>query len=161
MTHLLRSFRLLLFLVSITFVLNLIWDNAQAPLYAGYENFWQHFLLCLWGTVGDILIVLCVYGSIALAYRDLDWLSLSRLKNWKILVSSVALGTTIAILIEQRALLTDRWNYAAGMPLIPGLDIGLLPILQMIILPLLTFYLVALFVPSVQRQSQKRHIWKK
>ncbi len=34
------------------------------------------------------------------------------------------------------------WNYLPTMPLVPGTDIGLVPLLQWIVLPLLTVWFV-------------------
>jgi len=38
--------------------------------------------------------------------------------------------------------LAHRWAYAAAMPLIPGLNIGAVPVLQMMVLPPVIFHLV-------------------
>jgi len=37
----------------------------------------------------------------------------------------------------------QRWAYTARMPRVPGLDVGLVPVAQMLILPPLIFRLVA------------------
>jgi hypothetical protein len=38
-----------------------------------------------------------------------------------------------------------RWMYTAQMPLVPGLDVGIVPIVQMLVLPPLLFRLVAVW----------------
>ena len=43
-----RKFSLLLYIFIIGFLLNLIWENFQAPLYEGFTNFWEHFMMCFW-----------------------------------------------------------------------------------------------------------------
>jgi len=120
----------------IAFLLNLVWENAQAPLYAGYVGFWQHFSLCFWGTLGDVLIILFLYGLFALANRNAYWI-----QSWG--VTSIVLlaftGMILAILIEYYALSVGRWSYAPSMPLFLWTKAGVWPVLQMTILPYVTF----------------------
>jgi hypothetical protein len=54
----------------------------------------------------------------------------------------IILGVLVAVGVEKWALNTLRWEYASTMPLIPYIKVGLLPILQMTILPWATFRLV-------------------
>ena len=57
-------------------------------------------------------------------------------------------GLVIAILIEWFAVNgLHRWAYTDQMPRIPVLDVGLTPILQMLILPPLIFLLTHKFLP--------------
>lgn len=141
----------------ISFILNLFWENAQAPLYQGYDTFWQHFWICLPATLWDVVIILFIYGIIALIHRDSNWLVHTqpsffwRKTGWKAVFTSIILGTFIAVFIEKRALAEGRWEYTTSMPLIPipfipGGDVALFPVLQMIILPILTFYLVQILL---------------
>lgn len=118
------------------FVLHMVWENAQAPLYAGYQSFSRHFLICLSGALGDVVITLSVLAFMRLlkkeAVRATDFLALAML------------GFIIAVVIEQHALLAGKWNYAPAMPIIPILKVGLVPIIQMIVLLPLSFYLAKL-----------------
>jgi hypothetical protein len=41
-----------------------------------------------------------------------------------------------------------RWEYSLSMPVIPGLEIGFVPVLQMLVLPPLTFFLAARWGPQ-------------
>ncbi|MDV2494792.1 MAG: hypothetical protein RX316_01100 [bacterium] len=47
-------------------------------------------------------------------------------------------GAGIAIAIEWHTMAWNRWAYHTIMPPIPGLGVGLFPIVQMVVLPLLT-----------------------
>ena len=128
----------LLFLIFITgFITNLIWENAQAPLYTGYKGFGQHFLFCLVASVIDGLVVLAFYLIISLLRRDSFWLF--NIKASDILMLFV-LGLFTAILFEKWALKTGTWNYTEQMPVIFGM--GLLPMLQLAILSFVTVYAV-------------------
>jgi hypothetical protein len=130
--------RYLSLLIVVSFALHIVWENAQAPLYAGYQSFFQHFQICFVGVIGDVLITLLVLGFVWLLKKDLpntraDFLTLT------------IIGFVIAITIEQNALLLGKWSYAPTMPIIPLLKVGLTPIAQMIILLPLSFYIAGLF----------------
>lgn len=119
------------------FITNLIWENAQAPLYTGYKGFGQHFLFCLVASVIDGLVVLAFYFIISLIRRDSFWLF--NLKPSDILMLCV-LGLFTAILFEKWALKSGTWNYTEEMPLIRGM--GLMPVLQLAILSIISIYIV-------------------
>lgn len=54
-------------------------------------------------------------------------------------------GFFFALGIEWRALLFAEWNYAPAMPIIPWLNVGLTPVVQMTMLLPLSFYVAKLF----------------
>lgn len=132
--------KLILLICLISFALNLVWENLQAPLYQGYANFWNHFPVCLWGTIGDVIIVLLLYFAFAAWHRDWYWIK--TLSGWSVFTLGI-LGLVIGIGIEQWAVASARWAYTQAMPILPGLRVGLWPVLQMMILPGLTFFLAA------------------
>ena len=128
----------IIFLSLIAFILHLIWENAQAPLFQGYASFAAHFPICLVGTVGDVVITLVVYFSIALLKNDINWIFTLNKKDFVILA---VIGFFIAVGIEWRALLFGRWAYIEVMPIIPYLEVGFIPIIQMTFLLPFSVYL--------------------
>jgi len=77
----------IIFLALTVFVLHLIWENAQAPLFAGYTSFGQHFLICSLGTIGDVIFTLLVYLGIGLLKNDFGWIT--RLRKNDVFVLAV------------------------------------------------------------------------
>ncbi|MEP7118904.1 MAG: hypothetical protein ABI880_15040 [Acidobacteriota bacterium] len=57
------------------------------------------------------------------------------------LVALGSLGALTAILLERSALAEHRWTYNALMPVLPVLDVGLWPVLQMIAVPVVSVWL--------------------
>lgn len=58
----------------------------------------------------------------------------------KTLAFMLVAGLCIAIGVEWVAIaILGRWTYTANMPLLPGLNLGLVPLLQMLLLPPLIF----------------------
>jgi len=127
-----------------SFSLNLIWENAQAFLFRGYEGFAAHFWVCFIATFGDVVITAAIYGVVALVSVETNWFRRMTLGQ---VIFAMLLGIAIAAAIELRALASGRWAYD-GMPLIPFTGIGLVPLLQMMILPPLSFLIMRLGEPG-------------
>ncbi len=125
-------------IAAIGFIFNLIWENAQAPLYANYSGFSEHFLICLGATFGDVIIVLSIYILVSFAKADWHWpVHMGK----RAVTLTIILGLLVAIIIEQGALLLGLWGYADQMPRLPFFNVGFLPTLQMLILPTVTFWM--------------------
>ena len=123
-------------------LLNFAWEILQAPLFVGMAEMphAQVTKACLQATVGDALIMLLAYGVVAVVVHSRSWILAS--KGWQLSLF-VAIGVSITAVIEwlaTRGYWMASWNYLPTMPLVPGTDIGLVPLLQWIVLPLLTVW---------------------
>jgi hypothetical protein len=136
--------KLLLWILASGFVTNLIWENAQAPLYEGYKGFGQHFIFCFVASIVDGVIIVVFYLIVSVIRRNRSWLFSIRIGDIIILV---ILGILTAIAFEKWALSNGTWSYDERMPMILGL--GLMPLLQLSILSIISIYLVK--VPLQQR----------
>lgn len=97
---------------------------------------------CSRATLGDAVIMLVAYGFVALVARNRRWILAPALSQ---LALFVAIGVVVTAVIEWLVLhgrWIDSWSYARGMPIVPGLGIGLVPLLQWIVLPLLVVWFV-------------------
>ncbi len=134
-----RLGRFLVTTVLAGFVLNEIWEMAQMPAFvetAGYS--WTSTLgFCTRAAVGDVGILLGIYAAGALAAGDLGWGLRGRWNNY---ATAAVLGLAAAVLVEHAALAAGRWSYTERMPIVSVLDAGLWPLLQMTLLPPLTFW---------------------
>jgi hypothetical protein len=61
--------------------------------------------------------------------------------SWQNMTSAPILGLVYATLVEHAALATGRWSYTERMPVVTILGAGLWPLLQMTLLPPLTFWI--------------------
>ena len=115
-------------------VLHYIWEVSHIHLYTGYEALGSGTTLLVWATAGDILYSLLGVIVVGALYRDFDWLKHPHKKQF-ILVA--VYGCIVAIGIEWKALIMHRWAYTIAMPIVPFLNVGLSPIVQMsIIVPI-------------------------
>lgn len=142
-----KKYCLLLIIFIIGLFLNLIWENAQAPLYEGYTGFWDHFMICFWASIVDAVVVSLLYTLLAAWYRDIYWIKSMNRKN---ILTLIFLGGAIAVGFEQWAIADEMWSYTDNMPVIPFLSAGLSPLLQMMLLPLLTFLISQRFFKMCQ-----------
>jgi len=125
-------------------LLNFAWEILQAPLYEGMANMphAQVTKSCLQATVGDVVIMLLAYGVVAVARGDRHWIAAAN--GWQVALF-VGVGVSITAGIEwlaTRGYWIATWSYSPAMPMVPGADIGLVPLLQWVLLPLLTVWFV-------------------
>ena len=125
-------------------LLNFAWEILQAPLYVGMADMphAQVTRACLQATVGDAVIMLLAYEFIAVATCSRRWIVAATASQ---LFWFVAVGVSTTAAIEWLATggyWIASWNYQPTMPLVPGTSIGLVPLLQWVVLPLLTVWFV-------------------
>jgi hypothetical protein len=139
-----------------SFVLNEIWEMAQMSAYvetAGQS--WTSTLgLCTWATIGDVGIIPGIYAAGALAAGDLFWGLRSR---WNMYATAAVLGLAYAVLVEHAALADGRWSYTERMPMVSVLGAGLWPLLQMTLLPPLSFLLARCWAGRSESRSERRN----
>lgn len=135
-----RSSRFWLLLLGTALVLQLLWEMAQMMAFSGVPaSLLSKLLACGVATIGDVLYTAVLYVAGAAITKDHLWLS--RLSLPRILSAS-AVGFASAAVIELLADATGLWRYSERMPLIPFLKVGVWPVLQFMMLPPLTFWLV-------------------
>ena len=127
--------KFLLNLFFISFLLNFVWEISQMPLYGemgmGIRSNYLEFLKIHWEvSLKDALMVVAVYLAVGFLLRNWQWAK-SFNRGWILLW--VVLPFWQVVVEYYSVYLYHRWEYAEAMPLVFG--IGLLPILQMLILP--------------------------
>lgn len=133
------------YILSIGFFLNLVWENAQAPLYTGYNGFFRHFWVCFVASIVDAFVLLLLYMLFALFTQNLLWPKSGR--YW-LFVVLILIGGALAVSFEKWALEQEQWSYTEQMPLVPVLKVGLLPLLQLMVLSGIVFYISAKAIPG-------------
>lgn len=127
-----------------SFLLHLLWENAQMPLFEGYGSFTEHFWICLVATAtGDMIFMAVIYLSLALAHNNVLWVSDPKSYRYHATwVLPVIVGTLLAVSYELWAVMHKaHWYEYGSMPIIPIVEVGLTPVLQMIVVPLVTLLL--------------------
>jgi hypothetical protein len=119
---------------------NLLWEVLHLPLYTVSETGTMSSIawLLVRCTVGDVLIAL---SSLVLSLVLLDRRDWPARAYWRVAGLALAFGLAYTLFSEwYNTALTGAWAYSDLMPLIPVLGLGLSPVAQWIVLPLLGFW---------------------
>ncbi len=124
------NLRRIIAVVLVSFILHLIWETAHIGLYTGYDHI-TRFPITLYATVGDVGYVVLGVLVLILFKSSSEWLDgPSRADS----ISLAFLGFCIALFVEYKGLMLGRWSYTLAMPIVPLLNVGLSPLLQMMLL---------------------------
>ena len=124
-------------LFGIAVALNYPWELAQSPLYVGSDQWGSTWWHCFAASLGDGILIVVIFLAGAAAFGRSDWFEQPAKWHYGLMLAT---GAALAIAVEWAAVyVAHRWSYAAEMPLIPGLEIGVAPIVQMLILPPIAF----------------------
>lgn len=91
-------------------------------------------LRAIWG---DVVLTGITYTAVAVVSRNPDWLESPW--GWRQWLCIEGMGLALSVGIELYALNSGRWTYTELTPLVAGLS--LLPVLQLLLLLPLTFWL--------------------
>jgi len=136
-----------LFVISV--LLNFPWEVAQMPLYVEEGSWFEFALHCIIPSLGDGLIVMLIFCVGWVARGRSDW---ADQPDWAGYALMLLTGFSMAVIVEWAGFYgLKRWSYTARMPLLPGLGIGVVPVLQMLILPPLIFRMTGWWLARRQR----------
>ncbi|MFA5940605.1 MAG: hypothetical protein WC809_14710 [Sinimarinibacterium sp.] len=127
-------------------VLHAIWEFVQCvPFYAD-GRFPMTLAGMLQAVTGDVALTWLMFWATTLALRRPlgETAAVSRAG----LAALAAIGAILATAIELHALSSGRWRYSALMPIVPGIGVGLLPLLQLMVLPALALRLAQRWMTS-------------
>lgn len=124
----------------VSLLLHSIWEISQMAAYKDLTGrpFLEAATRCVPAIFGDVGITIWIYALGALAAHKLSWALRPR---WNVYATAGVLGATHAFWIERAAIGSGRWTYTQTMPVVPMLNVGLWPLLQLTVLTPLTIWL--------------------
>jgi hypothetical protein len=122
-------------------LLHLPWEFWQVPYFEGMAaaSHWAAVKVCTQAAAGDALIALGAFLIVALALKNRRWILAP---SWRGVLGYIAGGLVVTVVIERLSTAWGRWTYGEAMPIVPVLEVGLLPVLQWLVLPPLTVWFV-------------------
>ncbi len=117
-----------------SFILNATWEWLESPFFIDMTSdlntiIWYR-IHC---TLGDSIILMIGYILMSFYYRNFSWVHNSNVKHHAIFV---VMGTIYTLFSEYlNVYANNSWSYSDYMPLLPFVNIGLVPLFQWIILP--------------------------
>jgi hypothetical protein len=131
------AFKRLVYLIVVSsFLLNFAWEMLQMSLYEGMKVTLQTAMFCGVASFADVTMVMMLYYAFAVVYKDAFWAQHFTPTRILLLIVVGAIG---AFLAEMLHLSNGSWKYSESMPVLPIGNVGLSPVLQFIILPLLSY----------------------
>lgn len=125
-------------LIFYALVLNSIWEFTHCALFFDMWDwpFWKNTLYMWTAIIGDIFIVLGCWKAMKMISER------TGLYQYRIIIM-LLISIIVAIFLEWLAISLNLWSYNNMMPtlMIGGHAIGISPIIQISILPALSFYL--------------------
>lgn len=124
-------------------LVNFPWEMLQAPLFAGHAEA-PHVtvvLSCLQATVGDAVIMLVAHGLASGLAGNRHWLLTPSAADLARFSTTGIIVTAGIEWLATRGWWVQAWSYSALMPVVPGLGVGLAPLVQWFILPPLVAWL--------------------
>ena len=122
----------------LAFLLNFAWELSHCPLYKGCGYDFAHVTFLALASLADAILAVLLYFGFALVYRNGMWAHpLTAMRGFWLMV----VGGTGAVVSEMAHLAAGNWAYTDGMPLIPGIGVGVTPVLQFTVLPVLIYSL--------------------
>ena len=125
-------------------LLNFPWEILQAPLFEGMADapHWPAVRRCAVASVGDGVIMLAAFWAVAVVYGSRRWLLTP---TWRQTVGFTAIGLVTTVAVERLAIAgwwPMGWSYSDAMPTVPAIGTGVSPLLQWLLLPPLTMWIV-------------------
>jgi hypothetical protein len=128
-------------LVVVAVLVNYPWERLQSQLYVHSGGVSIPWWLCLAASLADGLFVVVIFGVGWMAFGCRTWFEQPGITGYLVVLAS---GITISIGVEWTTVHMLRWwTYGEQMPLVPIVNFGLVPMIQMLVLPPLIFRVVA------------------
>lgn len=121
------------------FTLNLVWEFAHMPLYTIWNegSTKEIMFAAIHCTGGDALIGLTAIMLSVFMFGGSSWPG----KHWRaVVLATVTIGLGYTIFSEWlNIVVRQTWSYREIMPVVPILNVGLSPLLQWIVIPIIAF----------------------
>lgn len=142
-------FKNTLLLAFISLCLHGTWEYYQCGIFFTMKTIKNHTYLMWSATLGDIMMTVILYFLLIFVNKDIDWF----MTRWEFKDYIIILFYSLAfsLYFESNALYTNRWGYSKVMPLLYKTNIGLLPIIQLLILFPTSFFFSKIIVKYLNK----------
>lgn len=128
------------------YILSFVWEMLQMPFYKAFMQYTvQAWLFCGLASIFDALYIVILYWVGKRFTHNQDWIVHL---NWKRILAIALLAVLTATISERVALALGLWQYSEKMAIVPLLQIGIIPPLQLTVLPIITFWLMNRVIKS-------------
>lgn len=132
--------KLNLYIFVLSFFIHLIWETLHSPLYAPFDLPLNQFIpLILGASFIDGIIMISFYWIGYFKNKDFKWIFRIKKGDYAlIIIIGFLLASAIEIISTN---VSFGWTYKTAMPIIPIINVGLTPVIQLMLLPFIIFWL--------------------
>ena len=126
------KFYLILFIVG--FAINLVWEINQMPYFDGKpgDTYAEGIFYCSLASIIDGITIVSIYFLASKIFAS---------ETFRFYLLTALFGALCAIIFENFAFYFNLWSYKDSMPIVPFLEVGLSPFIQLITLTPLSIFL--------------------
>jgi hypothetical protein len=119
--------------------LNFLWEIAQLPFYTLWQTATPTTIAfaVIHCTAGDVVIAITALVLCLVIFGNSDW---PKAQSFLMSAWVVIAGLIYTIYSERMNIANGAWAYSDLMPIIPFLDVGLMPIFQWLLIPSYCLY---------------------
>ncbi len=140
--HLFLKFMILVGLLS--FVFHFVWEWYQCAPFFVHRGTQASPMSMAISAFGDVVLTFLVLALVYFRKKRRQSVMQSDFQ-WSNFVSIEITAFLVAVGVEKLALATKRWSYADINPVIPGIGVSVLPVLQlMLLIPVVVFLTVSI-----------------
>lgn len=122
----------------VSFVLNFIWEVMQMPFYVCDLTWIDCLKACAVAGLGDVVMIVGIFIIVTFIFSKENQFIKITGRDYLLMA---LLGFLFAIIFEQFAEITNRWQYTELMPIFPILKIGMVPLIQLTLLTPVSVYI--------------------
>ena len=126
-----------LYLVALAFFLNIVWEMWQIVFFESMAAMphWEGVKRCTRAAVGDVAIAVAAFSVSSASAGSRQWFVAPSRRD---VVLFVGAGLIVTVVIEKLATgMLNLWEYSSLMPVVPRIEVGVIPLLQWLVLPLI------------------------
>lgn len=133
------AFKLVVVLGIVSYALQYTWEELQCLPFFNHPPVTWMVTDMIGATIVDVVTTYIIYSIIAAISKSWSWI----LGKWNLkqLTLMLGLGLVASVSFELLAKAYKSWSYTTIAPLIPGLEISVIPVLQFLLLIPLSFHI--------------------
>lgn len=133
----------------VAFIFQLAWEYIQCGIFYIMDDLDGHTRLMINATIGDMNMSIILYWILAYSNKNINWI----IEKWHRhdYVITILYGLFLSFYFEINALYTNRWGYnPETMPLFPNTPVALIPVIQLVVLFPVIFFVSKLILKRVR-----------
>jgi len=151
-------FRNILVIGIVALTLQTIWEYSVANIfYVTNYSFIDKQLLMMSAIFGDMVMSLVLYIILSYVNMDINWIFRKFDRNDYII--TILYSLFLSFYFEISSLYRNRWGYSNMMPFFYNTNIGLVPVIQLLILLPTIFYISRVILIKLEENSNKKELY--